>query len=42
LIIKTNINHICSTDEEEVLWVRMGSDGRLITVKKEESEEEQP
>ncbi|MFS0776246.1 hypothetical protein ABC255_09590 [Neobacillus sp. 3P2-tot-E-2] len=42
MIIKTNITHICSTEDEEVLWIRLGNDGRLITVNKEESEEEQP
>jgi hypothetical protein len=42
LKIRTDIQHICETDEEEVIWIRMGNDGQMITVKKEESEEEQP
>jgi hypothetical protein len=42
VIIKTDIMHICSTEDEEVIWIRLGNDGQMITVKKEESEEEQP
>lgn len=37
--IKTDMSFICETEEEIVYWVRMGNDGYMISINKEDDDD---